>query len=332
MPNRTPFFIVACARSGTTLVRAMLDRHPEVAIAPESHFIPELWKRRRRYGPQGRVERPDVFLRDLVSHPRFRYWNVPRELLREDLRRLGPGASFADAVTAPHRAYAEWKGKPRWGDKTPDYVGTLPLLASLFPDARFVHILRDGRDVALSMMDLGRLHRGPASPALFWARRVRRGRADGSALGPERYTELRYEDLIDDPDGVMRSLCRFLDLAFDPAIVEHRAGASAMVPEALRWMHRNLDRPPTKGLRDWRTEMSPRDAARFQAVAGSTLAGFGYPPGPRPGPGDRLAAWGQVAGFGGRIVARRLHQAVRRGGTRPQAPLPTRAAGPGRPA
>ena len=326
MPNRQPFFIVACARSGTTLLRAMLDRHPEVAIVPESHFITELWETRRRYGAEGRVSDREAFLRDLGANPRFRLWDLPRDLLREEMDRLEGAATFAEAVTAPFRAYARWKGKGRWGDKTPVYVEDIPLLAALFPHARFVHVLRDGRDVALSMMDLDRLHRGPASPALFWARRVRRGRADGSALGPRRYTELRYEDLVEDPERALRPLCEFLDLPFDPAVLEHREGGSDLVPEPLRWMHRRLDLPPTKGLRDWRTEMSPRDAARFQVVAGSALAEFGYPPGPRPGPGDRIAAWSQVATFGRRVTGRRIRRALRRGRAGRGVPPPARAA------
>lgn len=283
----------------------MLNRHPHVVIVPESHFIPHLWQRRRRYGPGGRVERTELFLRDLISNPRFRLWGLPGELLREEMGRLGSAPSFAEAVTAPFRAYARWSNKPRWGDKTPVYVEHIPLLASLFPEARFVHVLRDGRDVALSMMDLGRLHRGGASPALVWARRVRRGRAAGRALGRERYAELRYEQLVEDPERALRPLCRFLELPYDPVMVQHREGQSELIPEPIRWMHRRLDLPPTKGLRDWRKEMSDRDVRRFQAVAGRELASFGYSAGPPPGIGDRLAAWADVAGFGARILGRR---------------------------
>ncbi|HEX2030470.1 MAG TPA: sulfotransferase, partial [Actinomycetota bacterium] len=140
MPDQRPFFIVACARSGTTLLRTILNRHPDVVVTPESHFITELWQRRRRYGPRGRVVQLHRFVDDLQASRRYRLWDLPADLLHEEVGRLeGPAPSFADVVTAPFRAYARWKGKPRWGDKTPAYVEHIPLLASLFPDARFVH-------------------------------------------------------------------------------------------------------------------------------------------------------------------------------------------------
>ena len=208
-PAGPPFFVVAAARSGTTLLRVMLDRHSDVAIPGEGHFIPHLWARRERYGDDGRVQRPEVFLRDLDGHPAFGFWDLPISAVgdaigdRSDL-------SFAEAVDAAYTAYARMVGKPRWADKTPDYIDHLPLLSGLFPEARFVHMLRDGRDVALSTLDLRRFHRHAATCAFFWSRQIAGAMQHARRLGADRYLELRYEDLLDDPERELFRLCTFV--------------------------------------------------------------------------------------------------------------------------
>src|SRR4051794_27962840 len=121
-------FVVGCSRSGTTLLRALLDAHPLLAVPPESHFA---------VAPR---------LRRLGRDPWFRLWGIEPPDLR--------GLDVADAVRAVFAAYAAAQGKPRYADKTPHYVSHLPLLAERFPEARFVHVVRDGRDVALSLLEV----------------------------------------------------------------------------------------------------------------------------------------------------------------------------------
>jgi hypothetical protein len=293
-----PFFIVGAARSGTTLLRLMLDRHPEVAIPGESHFIPPLWARRRRYGRAGSIDDREAWLRDLSAQPAFRRWDLPIELVRRELDAL-PDPTFAQAIEAVFLAYAHSRGKERWGDKTPDYVEHLPLLAHLFPTARFVHLIRDGRDVALSTIDLQRLHRRAATAAYFWARAIRQGRTAARLLGPERYVEVRYEELLDDPEGEIRRLARFLDLAFHPAMLEHDREARERLPEGIRRIHGRLALPPTKGLRDWRRDMRPSEVEEFEAVAGRELLAAGYEPSGRHiGVLARARAWSRMIPFG----------------------------------
>jgi LPS sulfotransferase NodH len=299
-----PFFVVGAARSGTTLLRVQLDRHPELAVPPESHFIPHLWRRRRRYGREGRVERPERFLADLRSQRRFREWNVASEQVGEE---LPPSPTLGQAIEAAYRAYAKAHGKSKWGDKTPRYVTQLPLLARLFPEARFVHLVRDGRDVALSLVGLGHLHAHPATAAFPWARQVAKGRAAGHALGPGRYVELRYEELVANPEGVLQHLCRSLGLAFAPEMLEHRRNETLeKIPPDRRRYHTRLALPPTEGLRDWRRDMDPAAVAEFEALAGAELVASGYELSGRPiSTGTRVRAWLRAARFAVRILGRR---------------------------
>src|SRR5262249_21784407 len=142
--------------------------------------------------------------------------------------RLGDGATVADGIDAIYLAYAERHGKQRWGDKTPMYMQELPLLAELFPHARFVHIVRDGRDASTSFLNMPAgvvpemwVHpRSAAGFACEWRTQVRAARRLGRRVG-HRYTEVRYEQLATDPEGVLAHVCEFAGIAFEPAMLEY---------------------------------------------------------------------------------------------------------------
>ena len=269
-----PVFIVGCPRSGTTLLRMMLDSHPDLAIPPESHFIPKVWALRRRYERDGaaKVER---VASDIMRTHRFKEWGLPDEDVWLRLRSLTkPG--IAEVIDAFFVAYAERDGKPRWGDKTPGYSIEMVGIAELFPTARFVHLIRDGRDVAMSIR-ANFQEVGDIDAALVWATRVRKGRAQGRSLGSDRYLEVRYEDLVKDPQNVLTLICDFVDLEYRAEMLDYSRRVRVAVPEGEQErIHTRLLKPPTKGLRNWRKEMSAEDLALFEALAGRELEEFGY--------------------------------------------------------
>lgn len=268
-------FIVGCGRSGTTLVRAILNAHPEVAVPGESYFVVWLGRQRRRYEVAGGFDQGS-FLDDLSGQAWFRRWALPDDEVRAALADAAP-TGFPDAVRAVYGAYARQHGKQRYGDKTPIYILHLPLIASLLPEVAFVHVLRDGRNVALSLLNAGWGPQRWEHAALHWKLQVERGRAAGRALGASRYCELRYEDLLDDPEGQVRTLCRFLGLEFDGSMLRYFEGAASLLSaEPYPHEHENLRLPPTKGLRDWRTAVTATEIAQFEALAGDLLTDLGY--------------------------------------------------------
>ena len=271
-----PFlFIVARGRSGTTLLRAMFDAHPDMAIPNESHFVVQFAKRRSRYETPGGFDL-DRFTDDLFRHWAFRRWDVPASFVREQCESARPD-DYAAAVRGLYAAYARHHGKTRYGDKTPSYVLSIDLLAALFPEARFVHLIRDGRDVALSYLDTDFGSRTLPQAAIYWDRFVRAGRASGMRLGPTRYREIRYEDLVREPATVLTSLCSFAGLPFDARMLRYHERAHTWASGlSHREHHRNLHKPPTAGLRDWRRDLSRKDVQVFEALAGDLLAELGY--------------------------------------------------------
>jgi hypothetical protein len=136
--------------------------------------------------------------------------------------------------------------------------------------------------------------------ACQWEYEVRAARSFGSTVARGRYLELRYEDLVADPDRRLREVCGFLGLGFEPEMLEYHRGVD---PSTLQ-DHPRLEQPPIMGLRDWREQMAPRDVERFEAVAGPLLAELGYPRA-YPVPSSAAQAWAALerAAFQARLAS-----------------------------
>jgi len=165
--------------------------------------------------------------------------------------------------------------------------------------------VRDGRDAALSFLAMRRRPRfnwarprGLLSFAAQWRRELDGARRFGARLGPDRYTELRYEDLVADPEGRLRELCAFLGLGWEPGLLDyHRAvDAGALVD------HPKLAEPPGAGRSDWRTQLAAAQQERFEAVAGPLLDAYGYERRfPRPSLPAQARGAAERAGLAARI-------------------------------
>jgi len=249
----------------------MLDRNAALAVPDESYFVPQLARRHR-----GTVDRA-AFVDDLSRLPTLVEWGLSPEAVAA---RLGDGMTTGEAISAVFEAYAAERDKPRWGDKTPLYMQHLPLLEKLFPEARFVHLVRDGRDAALSFLSMpsgvmteGWGHpRGAAGFACQWATEVRAAQTLGKRVGDGRYFELPYEALVADPSGELRRVCAFAGLEYDDAML----GYVGETESARKSHQQRLNEPPRVGVRNWRTEMSREDTTAFEAVAGDLLDELGY--------------------------------------------------------
>lgn len=290
-------FVIGCGRSGTTLVRAMLSAHPEMAIPPESYFVP--WMA-RRMDPGARSFDAVAFAERLFASANFKGWGLENTVILRALKEEAP-RDLAAALRMLYKIYAHERGKSRYGDKTPSNGRHISLLAVLFPEARFVHVIRDGRDVTLSFLEAAFGPRTVGEAALQWKQRVEDGRRGGAALAPGRYLEIRYEDLVADPTGIAKILAGFCDLAFDDAITRHfEHHADHLSGVAHPGAHVNLARPVTAGLRDWRTQMNRSDEALFRALTGKLLGELGYETEGRRPPAAALAR-AQGAQLAGRI-------------------------------
>ena len=270
-----PVFM-GCGRSGTTLIRSVFDAHPDLAVTHEAHFVAPMARNRHKYMSSGGFD-SDVFIRDLFDSPNFRRQAITKAAVRERLNVVRP-AIVADAVRVVFGLYAEERGKTLYGDKTPGYVNHVGSIAGMLPETRFVHMIRDGRAVALSYLD--RPEWGPdtlGAAAYHWRSRVHHGRSAGELLGPGRYMELKYEELVSRPELTVRRVCDFLGLSFAPVMLNYHRNtpefiASTKDPAAFE----NLARPISAEIRDWKSQMTARDIAFFETIAGNLLSELRY--------------------------------------------------------
>ena len=262
-----PFFVVGSARSGTTLLRLILNSHPKLAVPPESRFIIE-------FLPRSEDVNVREYLDSLAGHRRFQSWHVDIDKVR-DL--IGPHerVPYNVAIEKTFGAFAAEHGKSRWGDKTPRYVENIPQLVSLFPDAQFIHLVRDGRNVALSYAETDFGPKTIAKAARIWQRRVGRGMQDGRPLGPARYTEVKYEDLVADSEAVVKDICSFLGVEFDQKMFDEEERAKGLSDRAGKY-NPHVTGESISRTRSWEEDMPPAQVEVFEAIAGDVLTDLGY--------------------------------------------------------
>ena len=281
----------------------MLDRSPSLHIPPESGFVPELADRAGEYGDFTGAGGRWFLIRDLQSASatsKTRAFDIFDLTPAEAERTLAAAAptDYVGAVDALFRAAAAKRGKPRWGDKTPRYVLHVERLASMFPDSLFVHIIRDARAVAASIREAG-WARSFAGAAAFWVQRVEAGREAGARLGADRYREVRYEALVDDPRAQVESLCEWLGIEYTPEMLEFYRDSEQSIPAAHLELFPAV-RSPVDSSRAtaWKERLGRGAIADIEAVAGGLMRDLGYEP-----LGLRQRAW--VRGLRRVIVAAR---------------------------
>jgi hypothetical protein len=208
--NKPPIFIIGCPRSGTSLLRLILDSHSQISSGPETHFLVELakifgpyWERLERFG----------FDRD--------YWST----------------RIADFFSSFQIEYAKKRGKSRWCEKTPRYTEHLDFIDTLFPDAQFLHVIRHGLDVVASHRDRWGLFRAIRASDT-WRNYVTLGRTFGGRLPAERYLELRYEDLVLHAEETGRKIFDFLNEPWELAVLEYERSDHDMSEDGTQFRRR----------------------------------------------------------------------------------------------
>ena len=277
--KKPPVFILGNRRSGTTMLRLMLTSHRDICIPPEGGFVVRLaWRHGRRAVMDDSALRR--FVCDLFRLNHIRDWGIDRSSLQARLVAMAP-CSYSAAVAGVYEEYMERRcpGKTRWGDKTPWYVQYAGDVSRLFPDAQFIHLVRDGRAVLASYRRVSHLPGEVASVAAEWISSVHAAMRVGATSGTTRYLELRYEDLVDAPEQRLRDVCRFLDHPFDEDMLDfwRRNRDEGLVPDRHRdWKQLTFRQITSSRRAGWRDELSAGDISRFEAVAGGLLERLGY--------------------------------------------------------
>lgn len=267
----TPVFVTGCPRSGTTMLASMLGRGRNVAVLPEMQYVPALLGMRD--------ESPATIARFLVGNFRFRTLGLT--LTEADVTNAlalgGPVALIATIVErhAAANSIALDRSAPiHWIEHSPESSRHLDLLATAYPTARFIHIVRDPRAVYSSMRQLLRWNVWePRKAAKLWNSSVARCRRFVEQM-PQRSLELRYEDLVADPEAHLRSICDFAGIAFEPSMPE---GGGLKVPSFSQEQHRLVGRAADPARASaWKAELPSREAEIVEAITTDLMLRYGY--------------------------------------------------------
>ena len=268
-----PFFIFGCPRSGTSLLSAMLGTHPKLAIPRESHLYDNIYP--IVHGRADLTHEPTRVrvVAEILRSSHIKNWQ-PSPTLSETLAEI-TRFDFHGLVDGLLRSWASKTGKSRWGEKTPQHTLCWRSILSGFDNAQVIHVVRDGRDVALSYRSafFGPKHVYPL--ALRWQQYLAAAEEARTALGAGAFLQVRYEDLVAAPEQELRRICSFLGEEFAPAMLtfynEDRG------PRRDTRNAENLRRPVMSGnTAKWRTQMTQRELRIFEALAGSALKRYFY--------------------------------------------------------
>ena len=290
--NQPMPIIVGSPRSGTTLLRLMLDSHSELAIPPETGFL-TLGKELRGKGDTLRENFYQAIVNFGEPLPSWPDFEISKEDFRSALNKITP-FKIADGYRAFYRLYSTQRGKPRWGDKTPLYCKRLDTIRQVLPEARFIHIIRDGRDAALS---LRRLWFSPGweieTQAAYWRDCIVSARRAG--IGHADYIEVRYEDLILNTRETLERVCAHANITYEDAMLsyykraperlkEHKGRSRAdgtpflTQEQRLQQQQRTTTPPDPACVFAWKQTMDHEERRKFQTIAGDLLADLGYDP------------------------------------------------------
>lgn len=272
-----PFFIIGSGRCGTTLLRAMLQTHPTVHIPPETYELGRIIQEYPRYSRLPWDELLRLILTRLEYNPLWDAFGISlRELYLDLLEQPREALNLAYVLHRFYMFHAKTY-KPsavRWGDKTPLNTYYLHEICSVFPDALFVHMIRDGRDVVRSYVELGRYSVREATDR--WSRAIRVSREFGQQH-PRQFMEVCYEDLVREPEMVLQRVCPFVQIAFDETMLRHHEFDLKLGDVEKLAHHSNVKNPiNTRAIGKWRKYFSGDEIAEIEQALGPLLEEFGY--------------------------------------------------------
>lgn len=274
-----PFFIVGCPRSGTTLLCSLVDAHPELCVPPESHIFTRFSMFIKYYGDFSDDKNLYRFVHDFLSDSWIKHWrlSISAQQFIDDLIER----SFAGCIDHLFEIYAMQFGKKRWGDKSPSHTGYVLEIKQLFPNAKFIHLIRDGRDVAESLV------RVPFSPidivsnAQLWRKRVSFFHRAKKYLSQDDYLELSYESLVRNHRQELSRVFNFLNVApisYENTVPDSSRKMSIALGPHRKTIHDMLNEPISdKKVGIYKEVFNQRKIAIFETIAGDMLTTYGYP-------------------------------------------------------
>jgi hypothetical protein len=272
-----PIFVVGVDRSGTTLLNMMLDAHPDLFITYEVRIILDYYSKLATFGDLTQISNRKKLILSLLSEPKV-IAAFPQVSLNDF--NLDKDCTFSDIICQLYGSALKQENKQVWGDKDPMYTEHIEKLNHLFPHSKFIHIVRDGRDVAISLKSKSWGANTFVKALKFWERLVTTNHRMLKMLTADRYVEIRYEDLVTDSEKTLIKICNCLGIQYHTAMLESysiKAKQNDVVGTKLNSIHANLSaKPDISQLYKWKNTLSKSDKAIAAELSDKALMLFNY--------------------------------------------------------
>jgi hypothetical protein len=267
-------FIGGCSRSGTTLLGAMIGAHDAFICSPESHFKIDVLRAIKK---QDISATPEEVLDFIKRHWRFKIWDLDLKP-KTFLPAAGQNPSVGCLLNWVIDRYADQQAKSQaqiWVDHTPENISYTYSLLEVFPEAKFIHIIRDGRAIAASILPLDWGPNSIMKVSRWWMRMTSFGLAAEKALGPERVLRVKYEDLVLESEATMHTISQFLGIEYQPAMLQ----ATGFNPPNYTTQQHLLvgSTPDSKVINRWQQKLTDRQIEIFEHQTRDFMLSLGYP-------------------------------------------------------
>jgi hypothetical protein len=289
----SPFFVIGNPRSGTSLLRLMLNSHPHICVPPECGYIEWWYEKYLAWNKNDSTNKKkvDEYVNDILSSKKMETWRMEINKLRENILFHQPN-NYADLSAVVCLTFAQSKNKPalkKWGDKNNYYIQICSKLHLIFPEARFILIVRDGRDVACSYKAVNKLKTisryKPNLPdnineiATKWLINNQNILKFFDTLPVFQKHILKYEALISDPESELKSICKHIGIDFSKEMLNYflnnRKNYEEPV-ELIDWKIKTMEKPDASNSGKYKNELLPEEIENFNSIGGVMLKYFGY--------------------------------------------------------
>jgi len=275
----SPFFVIGSGRSGNTLLRGILVSHPKIAIPPESYVLGKVIKNFQAYSFLPWNDIVKIVVAEFEASSDFFTWGInlypvykKMYELKEERRTL---AKIIDEIYC-HYGHEKFPGFEIWGDKTPMNTLHLEWIESVFKNAKYIHMIRDGRDVVSSYLKMGQ-YKTVEEASERWKKSIRLARKFGKNKSKNEYIEIRYEKLVSNPSNEIKKICEFLNVDFHKDMLEHQKIASELEDVKQIPHYSNVKNPiNTDSIGKWKRNLSDEQRIKVEELLNDKLKELNY--------------------------------------------------------
>ncbi|MEL7356069.1 MAG: sulfotransferase [Cyanobacteria bacterium J06560_6] len=270
-----PIFLVGCPRSGTTLLQQILDAHPAIAIAPETHFVRKFWHQRDRYGSLDNDDNYSALIQDLIAIDEFAEMQLHAETFQQQAKQIS--RTYSEVFALLLSTFAANNNATIVGEKTPNHVLSMAILQQFFPAARFINIVRDPRAVVNSWRSVPWSTNSIQGDALVWKKYVRA--AQRSPIPSTYLLTIQYEQLVVETERVLQQICQFIQQPYHPHMLNFHQRDTALVNISREPWKENSTKPVSQSaLTKWQQHLSKDAIAQIEAITFNEMIALGYQP------------------------------------------------------